>query len=49
MNQNQIPIRLDIGGSAILSVVLFLLLIECRNAGWPSWMNADGYKNNSFA
>jgi MFS family permease len=37
------PIQLDIGGAAIISVTLFLLLyplIEGRNAGWPLWMYA---------
>jgi len=35
------PVSLDIGGAAIISVMLFLLLyplIEGRNAGWPLWM-----------
>jgi EmrB/QacA subfamily drug resistance transporter len=40
-SKSERPIRLDIGGAAILSVILFLLLyplIEGRNAGWPLWM-----------
>ena len=42
-SKSEKPIRLDIGGAAIMSVVLFLLLyplIEGRNAGWPLWMYA---------
>jgi EmrB/QacA subfamily drug resistance transporter len=40
-SKSEKPIRLDIGGAAILSAILFLLLyplIEGRNAGWPLWM-----------
>ena len=42
-SKSEKPIRLDIGGAAIMSGVLFLLLyplIEGRNAGWPLWMQA---------
>lgn len=42
-SKSEKPVRIDIGGAAILSVILFLLLyplIEGRNAGWPLWMYA---------
>ena len=42
-SKSEKPIRLDIGGAAIMSVILFLLLyplIEGRGAGWSLWMNA---------
>jgi hypothetical protein len=40
-SKSERPIKLDIGGAAILSVILSLLLyplIEGRSAGWPLWM-----------
>jgi MFS family permease len=40
-SKSEKPVRLDIVGAAILSVMLFLLLyplIEGRDAGWPLWM-----------
>ena len=42
-SKSEKPIRLDIGGAVIMSIILFLLLyplIEGRNAGWPMWMYA---------
>jgi MFS family permease len=42
-SKSEKPIRLDIGGAVIMSIILFLLLyplIEGRNAGWPLWMYA---------
>ncbi|MGA8082607.1 MAG: MFS transporter [Candidatus Nitrosopolaris sp.] len=42
-SKSEKPIRLDIGGAAIMSVILFLLLyplIEGRGAGWPLRMYA---------
>jgi len=42
-SKSEKPIRLDIGGAAIMSIILFLLLyplIEGRNSGWPLWMYA---------
>ena len=41
-SKSEKPIQLDIGGAAILSIILFLMLyplIEGRNAGWPLWMH----------
>jgi MFS family permease len=40
-SKSEKPVRHDIGGAAIISIILFLLLyplIEGRNAGWPLWM-----------
>jgi MFS family permease len=40
-SKSEKSVGLDIGGTAIISVVLFLLfypLIEGRDAGWPLWM-----------
>lgn len=40
-SKSEKPVRLDIGGAAIIPLILFLLLyplIECRDAGWPLWM-----------
>jgi predicted MFS family arabinose efflux permease len=42
-SKSEKPIRLDIGGAVIMSIILVLLLyplIEGRNAGWPLWMYA---------
>jgi EmrB/QacA subfamily drug resistance transporter len=42
-SKSEKPIRLDIVGAAIMSLILFLLLyplIEGRGAGWPLWMYA---------
>jgi MFS family permease len=40
-SKSEKSVGLDIGGTAIISVILFLLfypLIEGRDAGWPLWM-----------
>jgi MFS family permease len=40
-SKSERPVGLDIGGAAIMSVILFLLLfplVEGRNVGWPLWM-----------
>jgi EmrB/QacA subfamily drug resistance transporter len=40
-SKSEKPVGLDIGGAAIMSVILFLLLfplVEGRDVGWPLWM-----------
>jgi MFS family permease len=40
-SKSEKPVRIDIGGAAIMSIILLLILyplIEGRDAGWPLWM-----------